>query len=166
MGREKLSSSQEDYLEAIYWTIADKQGVRAKDIAQRLGVSNASVTGALRSLAKKGLINYAPYDVITLTEKGEEAAREVAWRHETLRDFFVKVLLVDQDTADIAACKMEHGIPRKIIDRFIHFIHFMERCPLGGERLKEDFKKHLECRTGKVECKACKADTGALKARD
>ena len=152
---EKLSSSLEDYLEAIYMIIQDKKGVRVKDIAKRLGVSNASVTGALKALAQKGLIHYAPYDVITLTAKGEELAKDVAWRHQALKDFFVKVLLIDPDMADQAACKMEHGIPTEIVDRFIHVIQFIEACPLGGERLKEDFKKHLQCSKGERVCDFC-----------
>jgi len=70
---DTLTASLEDYLEAIFQIIAEKQAVRPKDIARRLKVSNASVTGALRSLAEKKLINYAPYDVISLTTDGKTA---------------------------------------------------------------------------------------------
>ena len=65
----KVSASLEDYLEAIYHTVEAKGAARAKDIVMRLGVHNSSVTQALRSLSEKELINYAPYDVITLTDK-------------------------------------------------------------------------------------------------
>ncbi len=162
MKQDGLSASLEDYLEAIYLIIQNKQGVRVKDISKRLGVSNASVTGALKALAQKGLIHYAPYDIITLTSQGEELAKDVAWRHQTLKEFFVKVLLIDPETADQAACKMEHGVPTEIIDRFIHFIQFIEVCPLGGEKLKEDFKQHLQCSSGKEKCDICckKGGTG------
>ncbi|MCK4511033.1 MarR family transcriptional regulator, partial [bacterium] len=60
-----LTESQEDYLEAILAILEDKQAVRAKDIAKRLGVTGPSVTGALHVLSAKGVVNYAPYDVIT-----------------------------------------------------------------------------------------------------
>ena len=63
----QLSASLEDYIEAIYHIIGEKQVARGKDISSRLEVSGASVTEALRALAKKGLINYAPYEVITMT---------------------------------------------------------------------------------------------------
>jgi len=79
---DTLTASLEDYLEAIFHIIAEKQAVRPKDIAKRLKVSNSSVTGALRSLADKELINYAPYDVISLTPSGETAAKDVIRRHE------------------------------------------------------------------------------------
>ena len=54
---EELTSSLEDYLETIYLIISEKEAVRPKDIAKRLNVSNASVTGALKTLADKGMIN-------------------------------------------------------------------------------------------------------------
>jgi len=126
---EPLSDSLEDYLEAIYHIVAQKQAARAKDIAGRMNVNNSSVTGALRSLADKGLINYAPYDVITLTHKGKKAADSVVRRHQVLCDFFTKVLAVGQKEAETAACKMEHGVSRIILERFIQFVEFVETCP-------------------------------------
>jgi len=126
-----LSASLEDYLEAIYHIIAQKQAARAKDVSTWLKVSGSSVTGAMRSLAKRGLINYAPYDIITLTAAGAEAAEDVIRRHEALRDFMVKVLAVDEEEADEAACRMEHSVPGRILERLVQFAEFMDVCPLG-----------------------------------
>ncbi len=141
----QLSASLEDYLEAIYNIIQEKNAVRAKDIAKRLRVSNASVTGALRMLTKRNFLNYAPYDVITLTPEGERMAREIVRKHEVLKDFFVKVLSVDAVQADEAACRLEHGIPAEIVDRLVKFIEFLEICPLGGQKLVDGFRRHLQC---------------------
>ena len=127
-----LSASLEDYLKAIFRIVAVKQAARAKDISARLGVSNSSVTGALRTLADRGLINYAPYDVITLTPLGQTTARDIVRRQEALREFFTKVLAVDAETAEIGACKMEHEIPPAIVERFIQFVDFVEVCPRAG----------------------------------
>ncbi len=67
-----LSASLEDYLEAIF-NIAGSSGVaRSKDIAETLGVSCSSVTGAMHLLSKKHLANYKPYDYVTLTEQGRK----------------------------------------------------------------------------------------------
>jgi DtxR family Mn-dependent transcriptional regulator len=124
-----LSASLEDYLKAIHQIVAEKQAARGKDIAQRLGVSNPSVTAALRSLADKGLINYAPYDIVTLTDRGREISEDITGRHRALRDFFVKVLSVGDDVADKAACDMEHALPRDILVSLTEFIGFVERRP-------------------------------------
>ena len=151
----ELSSSLEDYLEAIYNIIQEKQAVRAKDIAARLKVSNASVTGALKTLAKKRFLNYAPYDVISLTPEGEKIAREIARRHRVLKDFLEKVLNIDPETADKTACQLEHGISPEVIDRLVKFIEFIEICPLGGQKLMEGFKRHLECGLDTSGCSQC-----------
>ena len=54
-----------------------KGAARPKDIADKLQVKPASVTGALKHLAEKKLVNYAPYDVVTLTAAGKKIAKEI-----------------------------------------------------------------------------------------
>ena len=152
---EVLSASLEDYLEAIYNIIQEKKAVRAKDVAARLNVSNASVTGALKILSKRNFLNYAPYDVISLTPEGEKIAKEVVRRHKILKEFLIKVLSIDEQKADKAACQLEHGISTEIIDRLVKFIEFIEVCPLGGEKLIEGFRRHLKCGSNVEECQRC-----------
>jgi len=156
---DTLTASLEDYLEAIFHIIAEKQAVRPKDIAKRLKVSNSSVTGALRSLADKELINYAPYDVISLTHTGEIAAKDVIRRHEVLSDFFVKVLAVEERDADKAACQMEHSIPKIILERFIQFAEFIEVCPRGGSKWIAGFGYHCDQGDTQENCEKCIAVT-------
>jgi len=139
-----LSSNMEDYLEAIFHISAEKQAARAKDIADRLMVNKSSVTGALRSLSEKGYVNYAPYDIITLTDQGKILAEDVVRRHETLKDFFIKILLLEENEAEEASCKIEHAISNKILDRVINFVEFVEICPRGGKEWIEGFRRHCE----------------------
>ncbi|MFP4353785.1 MAG: DtxR family transcriptional regulator [Phycisphaerae bacterium] len=151
----QLSASLEDYIEAIYRIVQDKSAARAKDISERLAVSRSSVTGALHALADRGLINYAPYDVITLTETGQAVAEDVVRRHEVLRDFFVKVLAIDPAEADGAACKMEHAIPETILERFLEFVEFVERCPHGLSDWIQDFGYSCHQHSGSGTCSRC-----------
>ena len=152
---DTLTASLEDYLEAIYHIITDKQAVRPKDIARRLKVTNSSVTGALRSLADKELINYTPYDVITLTPFGKVAAKDVIRRHEVLRDFFVKVLTVEEADADKAACQMEHSIPKVILERFIQFAEFVEVCSRACAQWIAGFGYHCDQGETQENCEKC-----------
>ncbi len=130
-GKVEISASLEDYIEAIYHTEEAKGAARAKDIVQALGVHNSSVTQALRSLAEKDLINYAPYDVITLTAPGRRVALDVVKRHQILSKFLVKVLGLPADRADEGACRMEHSIDGMILDRLVKFVEYFEQCPLN-----------------------------------
>ncbi len=152
---EALSASLEDYLEAIFHIAAEKQAARARDISRRLKVNSSSVTGALHALAEKGLVNYAPYDLVTLTLKGKKAAEEVVRRHEALRDFFVKVLVVDGAEAEKAACKMEHAVRGDILDRLIQFVEFVEACPRGGTKWIKGFQHYCEHGRDYGHCERC-----------
>ena len=133
-----VSASLEDYLEAIYHTVEAKGAARAKDIVQRLGVHNSSVTQALRSLSEKNLINYAPYDVITLTAGGERIALDVVKRHSTLSEFLNKVLGLPDAEADEGACRMEHAISPVILERLVKFVEYFENCPLNEARWDQE----------------------------
>lgn len=150
-----LSASLEDYIEAIFHIVAEKNGARGKEIAARLKVSRASVTEALQTLARKGLVNYTPYEVITLTEAGAETARDVIRRHEALKDFFVKVLAIDDRIAEEGACRIEHAAPPEIIDRLIRFVRFIEGCPRGGADLLDGFIASCEEERDQERCAAC-----------
>ena len=141
---ETLSASLEDYLEAIHLTLEAKQAVRAKDITARLCVSKSSVTGALRALAEKGLLNYAPYDVITLTLKGRIAAAQISGRHEILKDFLVKALGIGESEAEAAACKAEHALSDAILERFGEFTEFLEQFRGGRNKFLEKFRRYCE----------------------
>jgi len=144
---ESLSASLEDYLEAIYHITAAKKAARVKDIALRLQVNNSSVTGALQTLAARKLVNYAPYDVITLTPGGQAIAGDIVRRHQALRDFFVKVLQVEETLADRCACGMEHALPREILDRLAQFVEYVDADEGGAAAWLDDFARY--CRQHK-----------------
>lgn len=146
ISKNQLSASQEDYLEAVYHIAREKKVARAKDIAKRLDVRASSVTNALRMLSSLGLINYAPYDLITLTEIGLAQAEEIVSRHEALANFMVAVLGVDPVEADLAACKMEHSVPKAIVTRLIQYADYITHCPRGGITWDSGFGYY--CTTG------------------
>lgn len=147
-----LSESLEDYLEAILLTCQEKSFVRPKDIAARLNVAGPSVTTALKNLADRCLINYAPYEYITFTASGEQIAKEISRRHERLRSFLCDTLQVESAQADSVACRLEHAIPTDIIDKLVRFVTFIEKCPRGGKDWISGFE-HLCDSDG--DCKNC-----------
>lgn len=137
----ELSASLEDYIETIYHIVEEKQVARAKNIAELMGVSRASVTEALRALSSKGLVNYAPYEVITMTDTGRLVAEDVIFRHTTLKKFFIEILTIDKDIAEEGACKVEHAAPPEVIERMIDFMKFVDSCPQIEKGLISKFKE-------------------------
>lgn len=141
-----ISASQEDYLEAIYHITSEKQAARAKDISRRLKVKNPSVTGALRILADKGMINYTPYDIVTLTRGGRRVAEDVIRKHEVLYDFFKRILGVDAMDAEEGACEVEHAVSPNVLEKLIKFVEYLDVCPRTGPDWIDSFKEY--CRNG------------------
>lgn len=124
-----LTAALEDYLEAIFHLSRHDKAARSRDIAESLDVHKSTVTAALKSLAGMGLINYSPYEAVTLTSQGKKIAEDVVRRHRALQDFFVNILKVDPETAEDAACGMEHSVPRVIVEKLADFAISMCGCP-------------------------------------
>jgi len=117
----KVTAVLEDYLEAIHNLSRFDKGARSRDIAEALDVHKSTVTSALKVLGMMGLVHYSPYEAVTLTAEGQKVAQDVVRRHETLRDFFTEVLEIEPETAEKAACGMEHSMPREIVERLATF---------------------------------------------
>ncbi len=139
--KEKLSASLEDYLEAIFNLAEGSQGVRSKDIAEKLGVARSSVTEAVQTLRNRGLAHYQPYGAVTLTSSGQSVAAEVAQKHEVLTSFFADVLGVDQEAAQQAACRAEHALGPEISGRLLSFIAYVAERREHGQNVAEEFRQ-------------------------
>ena len=124
-----LSASQEDYLEAIYHLVRDGRAARTSDIADRLRVRRSSVTVAVRALAARGLVEHSAYGLTSLTRRGRTAARGVAGRHHTLRDFLESILGLPPAQAERTACAMEHGAPPDLPRRLASVTQILRSRP-------------------------------------
>lgn len=143
-----LSASLEDYLEAIFNLSSQGKVARSKDIAEVLEVSRSSVTGALKTLAEKGLVNYKPYEFITLTDIGRDEAQRVARKHNIIKSFFVNVLGVDQNIASKAACRAEHALGPRIVARLLNFMDFVSQNGKNGYDLAREFGRYCDKQNG------------------
>jgi len=123
-----LTPNLEDYLEAIFYLESESSGARAKDIADRLGVKKASVTGALQTLSEKDLVHYSPYSSVTLTPEGFRLGSKVVHRHKVLLEFFYSFLQLPKEMANHNACKLEHYIDDEVLERLTNFIQFVQKC--------------------------------------
>lgn len=155
----ELTESMENYLETILALEETHKVARAKEIAERLEIKRGSVTGGLKTLAEKGLINYEPYSYITLTPQGKRIAREVARRHAVLRDFLLNVLRVDPQAADENACRMEHAIDNTVMERLVCFIEYIHTCPRAGDQWLDAFVEFCASNSpSEHKCQTCIKD--------
>lgn len=117
---DKLSRSQEDYLEEIYVQVIKNGCAKVTAISQSLNVKKASVTSALISLAEKKLINYEPYSSVTLTEEGLKLSKKIYKKHIVLNKLFNEILKLDN--ASQIACSVEHLISDENLSKIEKFI--------------------------------------------
>lgn len=128
---ENLSAPLEDYLETIAGLVEEHGAARAGEIARELSVHKSTVTAALQSLSRKGLVNYAPYQAATLTTDGECLAAEIIRRHESIKRFLTDVLLVVDPVAEENACRLEHTLDEAVLDRMGQFVEYLEHSEAG-----------------------------------
>ncbi len=123
-----ISPSQETYLETIYLLSTSRGEAHTTEIAEKMGVSKPSVTGALRNLSDRGLISYQPYRPIQLTSEGQELAESIHERHTVLRTFLKRVLGIPEEIAEKNAGTLEHHISPLVQARLVAYIQFVETC--------------------------------------
>lgn len=100
-----LTSSMEDYLEAVLVLQQQKGYVRCVDVAELLDVKKPSVSRAVKELSKKKCLIKKDDGTLSLTEQGQQTYE----KHQ----FFTKRLVeagVPQDIAAQDACKLEYVI--------------------------------------------------------
>ena len=157
-----ITSHLEDYLEAILIVARETGEAHASAVADHVGVTRASVTGALRALADRGLIVYQPYQPVTLTEEGLRAAQACADRHEFLHKFFRDQLGMEDAEADTVACRLEHATTPTVLSRLAEFSRFLSEC--RRVNLTWTSNGTLRCAEAGVsrECHACDRSRGAI----
>jgi DtxR family Mn-dependent transcriptional regulator len=123
----------EDYLETILLLEQKNRVARVKDIAEKLSVQMPSVTGALKSLKSRELVEYEKNSFINLTPKGLKLAKAILQRHEILVDFFSLALGLEGEHAEDQACRVEHAIDQSTAERFRNLTRWVQKNSSGAK---------------------------------
>jgi len=123
----------EDYLKAIY-LLQRRQGeaVSTTALAERLGISPASVTGMLKKLAGMKLVQYEPYQGVRLTKAGRRIALEVIRHHRLIELYLAEALGVPWDRVHEEAEKWEHVLSEELEERIDEFLGHPTTDPHGS----------------------------------
>jgi Mn-dependent DtxR family transcriptional regulator len=101
------------------------------DISDYLNVSSPSVTKMLQRLNESGHVNYERYRGISLTESGVAVAKNMHERHGVLADF-LKMIGVDEDTANRDAEGIEHHLHPETLKKLEEFIRLVKAQGIKG----------------------------------
>ena len=118
-----IYESGENYLETILLLEMRNGTVHAVDIANELGYSKPSVTRAMGVLKKAGFVDQEAYGTIRLTDEGRKRANEIYERHTLLTQFLMTMLSLDSETAETDACRIEHIISERTMQRIREVLH-------------------------------------------
>ena len=111
----------EDYVELIADLIDSQGEARAVDLAERIGVTSATVNKAIARLKEMSLVRTEPYRSIFLTEEGRALAESSRKRHHIVVSF-LKAVGVDDETAWADAEGIEHRCSLETINAFKKFL--------------------------------------------
>ncbi len=131
MAPATLSTSTGDYLKAILELGTSDEPVSSSSLAQRLGVSAPSVTSMVQRLADQGYASYVPYQGVSLTQRGREAALEILRHHRLLELYLERALGYPWDRVHEEAEKLEHTISEELEERIDAALGFPTEDPHG-----------------------------------
>ncbi|HEY0068253.1 MAG TPA: metal-dependent transcriptional regulator [Flavisolibacter sp.] len=125
------STSEENYLKAIYHLQEEDGTVTTNVLADRLNTKPASVTDMMKKLNGKKLLHYKPYYGFSLSADGRKIALSVIRRHRLWEYFLAEKLKFSWDEVHSVAEDLEHVSSKKLIDKLDEYLGFPEFDPHG-----------------------------------
>ena len=117
------SFTEENYIKSIYHlSNAETSVVSTNNISEFINTKASSVTDMLKKLSEKELINYKPYQGVTLTPKGRSAALRIIRRHRLWEVFLVEKLQFKWDEVHELAEELEHIKSELLTERLSEFL--------------------------------------------
>lgn len=126
------SATANEYLIQIYLLVRERRPVVGARIAERVGVSAAAVSQALKRLEQHQLVVLDPEDGVRLTQRGTVQAEHTVRRHYLLERLLVDVLGYDWVDVDEEADKLEHSLSPRLEEHLYERLGRPTTCPHGN----------------------------------
>ncbi len=127
----KLTITEEHYLKAIFLLGEKEEQVPVKALAAELGAKQPSVLEMLKRLEGKSLVQYQPYQGISLTREGRKAALKTLRIQRLWEVFLVEKLKMKWDEVHEATEELEHVRSEKVIHLLDDFLGYPQTDPHG-----------------------------------
>jgi len=149
------TQSKEDYIKSIYFLQKEDESVATSAIAKYLGIGDGSVTDMVKKLSGEGLINYEPYQGVTLTPSGNRLALKMIRRHRLWEMFLVQFLGYTWDEIHDEAEVLEHVTSDDLEERIDRALGYPKVDPHGdpiptatGDIIEITYKNLSDCAEG------------------
>jgi Mn-dependent DtxR family transcriptional regulator len=133
---------------------------RVSDIAKHLKITKGSVSSAMKHLKERGYIQEDHNRFLELTAKGLRVVWETEATRLVVKKFLHDGLGMDEDDAEIDACKVEHLVSSEARGRLVGFLRFL----FSNEAVSASFlaafrgalaERNLECKKDISNCLLC-----------
>ena len=114
---DDVTAPVEDYLKVIYEIERLSGAAATTDIAHRLAIAPASVSGMVRRLAEQGLLAHERYRGVRLTDEGRRIALRMLRRHRIIEAYLTQALGYAWDRVHDEAERLEHAASDELVDR-------------------------------------------------
>jgi DtxR family transcriptional regulator, Mn-dependent transcriptional regulator len=138
---DQPSRAVQDYLKALHSLGGAERLVSPAELAAKLEVRAASVTGMLKRLSEGGWIDYRTGRGAQLTRSGTAEARRVIRRHRLMELFLTRVLGLDWSEVDSEAEALEHTISPRLEQAIANYL---------GEPLEDPHGHPIPTREGEL----------------
>jgi len=126
-----FTTSEENYLKAIFH-LQEKEGtVSTNALADKLQTKPASVTDMMKKLNSKKLLHYKPYYGFSLSTEGKRIALFIIRRHRLWEFFLSEKLKFNWNEVHLLAEELEHVSSKQLIDRLDKYLGFPLFDPHG-----------------------------------
>ncbi|MBI1205711.1 MAG: manganese-binding transcriptional regulator MntR [Azospirillum sp.] len=126
--RANQAELAEDYVELIADLIDLNGEARVVELAERMGVTHATVIKSVQRLQREGLVTSKPYRSIFLTDAGRAMAEMSRRRHRIVLEF-LKSIGVSDHTAELDAEGIEHHVSEETLTRLEALIRRLNGSP-------------------------------------
>ena len=112
-----LSQSVQDYLKTIYALHQHGERTTTNDLAEKLDVAPASVSGMIKKLSELKLVDHEPYQGVRLTPAGEKMALAIIRHHRLIELYLTEAMGYTWDRVHEEADRLEHAISEEFADK-------------------------------------------------
>ena len=121
----ELTHSAAHHLMAVHELRTHHGYARVSDVAKYLKITKGSVSSAMKHLKERGYVREAPNRFLELTDRGMRVVWETESTRLVVQKFLNDALGMDEDDAEIDACKVEHLLSPEARGRLVSFLRFL-----------------------------------------
>ena len=139
-----ISRAMEDYLKTIYQQVSHDGRISTSELAEAMACSPASVTNMLQKLSDLTLVEYTPYQGVSMTPAGARIALEIIRHHRLIELYLSRILGYTWDKVHAEADRLEHVISEEFEEKIDQALGRPRKDPHGHPIPTKDGKIHVE----------------------